>query len=166
MTTGQIDERFGDPAATAPPWESVEALLRKAELYWLTTVRSDGRPHVTPLVGVWSDGRFAFCTGGGEQKHVNLQHSDLVAVTTGSNAWRSGTDVVVEGTAQRGTGRERLTPLTEAWVAKYGDDWAWDADDEGFTSGDGSPGPWVYVVTPGKVIAFGKDPHAQTTYRP
>ena len=33
--------------------------------------------------------RAAFCTGVGEQKHVNLQHSPLVAVTTGSN--RPGT---------------------------------------------------------------------------
>jgi general stress protein 26 len=165
MTTGQIDDRFGDPAAAAPPWEFVEALLEHAELYWLTTVRSDGRPHVTPLVGVWRDGHFAFCTGVGEQKHVNLQHSPLVAVTTGSNGWKSGTDVVVEGTAQRVTGRERLRPLAEAWLRKYGDDWAWDADDEGFTAGDGSR-PWVYVVPPAKVIAFGKDPHSQTTYRP
>src|SRR3954469_23657760 len=101
MTTGQIDDRFSYPTAAAPSWESVEALLDRAELYWLTTVRSDGRPHVTPLVGVWTDGRFAFCTGVGEQKHVNLQHSPLVAVTTGSNGWKSGTDVVVEGTAQR-----------------------------------------------------------------
>jgi hypothetical protein len=165
MTTGQIDGRFGHPAAAAPSWESVEGLLDRAELYWLTTVRSDGRPHVTPVVGVWGKGRFAFCTGVGEQKHVNLQNSALVAVTTGSNGWKSGTDVVVEGTAQRVTGRERLRPLAEAWRRKYGDDWAWDADDEGFTDGDGSH-PWVYVVPPAKVIVFGKDPHSQTTYRP
>ncbi|MBZ5740559.1 pyridoxamine 5'-phosphate oxidase family protein [Nocardioides mangrovi] len=165
MTTGQIDERFGHPTATAPSWSAVESLLDAAELYWLTTVRADGRPHVTPLVGVWADGRFAFCTGAGEQKHVNLQHSPLVAVTTGTNGWRSGTDVVVEGVAERVTGRERLLPLAAAWESKYGEDWAWDADDDGFTDGDGSR-PWVYVVPPTKVIVFGKDPHAQTTYRP
>jgi hypothetical protein len=86
-------------------------------------------------------------------------------VTTGRNGWKCGTDVVVEGAAQRVTGRERLLPLAEEWVAKYGDNWAWDADDEGFTAGDGSQA-WVYDVTPAKVIAFGKDPHSQTTYRP
>jgi hypothetical protein len=165
MTRGQIDDRFSDPAAGAPSWESVELLLEQAELYWLTTVRSDGRPHVTPLVGIWSDRRFGFCTGTGEQKHVNLQHSPFVAVTTGSNGWKSGTDVVVEGVARRVTGRRLLAPLAEAWRRKYGVDWAWDADDEGFTAGDGSR-PWVYVVPPAKVIAFGKDPHSQTTYRP
>ncbi|WP_395694771.1 pyridoxamine 5'-phosphate oxidase family protein [Nocardioides sp.] len=165
MTSGHLDDRFSAPDATAPSWRSVEELLERAELYWLTTVRSDGRPHVTPLVGVWSDGRIAFCTGVGEQKHVNLQHSSPVSVTTGTNGWRSGTDVVVEGSAERVTGRERLLPLADAWQRKYGDDWAWSADDEGFTDGDGTR-PWVYVVPPAKVIVFGKDPHAQTTFRP
>jgi hypothetical protein len=75
MTLGQMDDRFSDPAAGAPLWESVEELLDQAELYWLTTVRSDGRPHVTPLVGIWSDGHFWFCTGVGEQKHLNLQRT-------------------------------------------------------------------------------------------
>jgi nitroimidazol reductase NimA-like FMN-containing flavoprotein (pyridoxamine 5'-phosphate oxidase superfamily) len=165
MTTGRIDTRFGDPSATTPSWASVERLLVEAELYWLTTVRGDGRPHVTPLVGVWKDGAFAFCTGVGEQKQVNLGHSPLVAVTTGTNGWKSGTDLVVEGRAERVTGRDRLKPLADAWVAKYGEEWAWDADEEGFTAGDGNT-PWVYVVPPAKVIAFGKDPHSQTTYRP
>src|SRR3954464_6871258 len=137
MRTGQIDARFSYPTAAAPSWESVEALLDRAELYWLTTVRSDGRPHVTPVVGVWNNARFAFCTGVGEQKHVNLQDSPLVAVTTGNNGWNSGSDVVVEGSAQRVTGRERLRPLAGGWRRKYGDGWAGDGDDEGFTDGDG-----------------------------
>ena len=165
MATENIDERFGAPEATALPWEDVERLLTEAELYWVTTVRADGRPHVTPLVGVWHQGAFAFCTGEGEQKHVNLQSNSSVAVTTGVNTWKAGTDVVVEGVAERVTGRDRLAPLAAAWVEKYGDDWAWEAGDEGFTSGDGGR-PWVYVVPPTKVIAFGKDPHSQTTYRP
>ena len=128
-------------------------------------LRADGRPHTTPLVGVWNDGGFAFCTGVGEQKHRNLEHSVLVTVTTGSNTWQAGTDVVVEGSAVRVLGRERLQPLADAWVRKYGEDWAWGADDDGFTDGDGTQ-PWVYVVPPAKVIAFGKEPHSQTTYRP
>jgi hypothetical protein len=52
MPTAQIDARFGVPTATAPAWTAVERQLTEAELYWLTTVRADGRPHVTPLVGV------------------------------------------------------------------------------------------------------------------
>ena len=44
---GQIDPRFSDPAAGPTAWPEVERLLEQAELYWLTTVRRDGRPHVT-----------------------------------------------------------------------------------------------------------------------
>jgi hypothetical protein len=72
---------------------------------------------------------------------------------------------VIEGAAERVTGWDRLAPLASAWAEKYGDDWAWEAGDNGFTSGDGT-NPWVYVVPPAKVIVFGKDPHSQTTYRP
>ena len=43
-----------------------------AELYWITTVRADGRPHVTPLIGVWFDGAMHFTTGLEEQKARNL----------------------------------------------------------------------------------------------
>ncbi|QFG25164.1 pyridoxamine 5'-phosphate oxidase family protein [Actinomadura sp. WMMB 499] len=33
-------------------WPEARRLLEDAELYWLATVRADGRPHVTPLIGV------------------------------------------------------------------------------------------------------------------
>jgi nitroimidazol reductase NimA-like FMN-containing flavoprotein (pyridoxamine 5'-phosphate oxidase superfamily) len=72
MPTGKIDSRYGDPSVTAPPWEDIEALLTNAQLYWIITVRTDGRPHAVPLVGVWYDGAFAFCTGSEEQKQRNL----------------------------------------------------------------------------------------------
>ena len=47
---GKLDERFSE--ATEPvSWRQVSEALAAAELYWLTTVRRDGRPHITPLVG-------------------------------------------------------------------------------------------------------------------
>ena len=97
MTTGQIDPRYGDASATAPAWHDIETLLAQAQLYWIVTVRADGRPHAVPLVGVWHDGAFAFCTGPEEQKARNLAANPQVAVTTGAtgaNGWASGKDVV------------------------------------------------------------------------
>ncbi|MEI5674417.1 MULTISPECIES: pyridoxamine 5'-phosphate oxidase family protein [unclassified Nocardioides] len=165
MITGHLDPRLGRADATAPAWTDVGRQLAEAELYWLTTVRADGRPHVTPLVGVWHDDAFAFCTGVGEQKQVNLAGSPYVAVTTGTPTWTAGTDLVVEGRADRVVGRGSLEPVAAAWRDKYDGDWPWRATEHGFDDGDGST-PWVYVVRPDKVIAFGKDPHSQTTYRP
>lgn len=172
MTTGVIDPRYGDPSATPPSWHSIERFLTDAQLYWIITVRVDGRPHAVPLVGVWQDGAFAFCTGGDEQKQRNLDANPQVAVTTGStgaNGWNSGKDVVVEGTAVRVTDGQALQALATAWFDKYGDDWHFVVRDQEFVevSDSGAStrgGARVYQVAPHKVIAFG-DGHGQTTYR-
>jgi len=173
MTTGVIDPRYGDASATAPPWTDIERLLTEAQLYWIITVRTDGRPHAVPLVGVWHDGAFAFCTGRDEQKHRNLDADPHVAVTTGStgaDGWNRGRDVVVEGTAVRVTDPQRLQVLADAWYAKYGDDWRFEVRDEEFvevshSGGSTEGGARVYTVAPDKVIVFGGD-HGQTRYRP
>lgn len=166
---GVLDTRFSE-AAEPLDWATVDRALASAELYWITTVRADGRPHVTPLVGVWLEDRFVFCTGPAEQKARNLGHRDGVVVTTGANTWNSGLDVVVEGRAERVKGLDRLVPLAAAYRAKYGDEWAFRCDEDGFCSGDHSADGHaedhadVYVVRAVKVIAFGKSPHAQTTF--
>jgi nitroimidazol reductase NimA-like FMN-containing flavoprotein (pyridoxamine 5'-phosphate oxidase superfamily) len=173
MTTGQIDARYGDATATAPPWHEIERLLTEAQLYWIITVRVDGRPHAVPLVGVWRDGAFVFCTGPEEQKHRNLETNPKVAVTTGSmgaQGWDTGKDIVVEGTAERVTDAASLQALADAWYAKYGEDWKYEVRDQEFKelsrSGAGtSTGARVYRVAPDKVIVFG-DAHGQTRYRP
>src|SRR4051794_8730878 len=99
--TAELDKRFSDPEADPTPWAKTIEALEQAELYWLTTVRSDGRPHVTPLIAVVEDGVAFFCTGETEQKARNLESNAHVALTTGHNNWDSGLDVVVEGTAVR-----------------------------------------------------------------
>jgi len=172
MTTGRIDPRYGDASATPPPWDAIERLLRDAQLYWIITVRADGRPHAVPLVGVWQDGAFAFCTGAEEQKQRNLDANPHVAVTTGStgaNGWGSGEDVVVEGEAVRVTNADALRGLAAAWFAKYGEDWKYEVRGQEFvelshSGGATEGGALVYRVAPAKVIAFG-DAHGQTTYR-
>jgi nitroimidazol reductase NimA-like FMN-containing flavoprotein (pyridoxamine 5'-phosphate oxidase superfamily) len=160
---GTLDKRFGDRNEPLDG-DTVRDALAAAELYWLTTVRSDGRPHVTPLVGLWHQDSFVFCTGGEEQKARNLEHGNAVAVTTGSNTWSRGLDLVVEGRAERVTGLAALTDLADAYRDKYGDDWDYDADDEVFDP-EGNRA-YVFRVQPTKVIAFSKSPHGQTTFRP
>jgi general stress protein 26 len=164
MPTPKFDPRFSAPAADATPWPDVAAALERAELYWLTTVRADGRPHVTPLVGVVHDGAVHFCTGLREQKARNLEHSARVALTTGANAWAQGMDVVVEGTAQRITDPAALQALADAYLAKYGEAWHFEVEGDGFKSDEGGPAA-VFRIEPAKVLAFAKEPHAQTTFR-
>ena len=161
--TAEIDSRFSDPEAAPTPWSVARQVLDQAELYWLTTVRADGRPHVTPLIGVAEDGAVHFCTGLREQKARNLEHRGKVALTTGNNAWAQGLDVVVEGTAVRVVERDALQRLADAYEAKYGSAWHFDVGDGVFGAGEDAAA--VFRIEPAKVLAFAKDPHAQTRYR-
>lgn len=128
-----------------------------------STVRADGRPHVTPLIGVVQDSAVHFCTGLQEQKTRNLEHNPQVALTTGSNTWAQGLDVVVEGSATRVTDRLVLQQLADAYEGKYGSDWHFEVGDGVF--GSGGDAAAVFRIEPAKVIAFAKEPHGQTTYR-
>jgi general stress protein 26 len=161
--TARFDSRFSDPKAGPTSWPEAARVLEEAELYWLTTVRGDRRPHVTPLIGVAADGAMHFCTGLEEQKARNLEQGAQVALTTGNNTWDKGLDVVVEGTAVRVTERDALQRLADAYEAKYGSVWHFDVGDGLFVS-DGHEAA-VFRIEPGKVLAFAKEPHAQTSYR-
>jgi hypothetical protein len=112
-------------------------------------------------------GAFFFCTGPEEQKAPNLDRNTAVAVTTGVNTWNDGLDVVVEGNAQRVTGIDRLTKLADIIREKYGGDWDYTPTDDGFSHSGGGGGHIAHVfrVAPGKVLAFAKSPHGQTTFR-
>jgi general stress protein 26 len=158
----KLDTRFSDPEAQPTTWPETVETLEQAELYWLTTVRADGRPHVTPLIALFYDGAVHFCTGLGEQKARNLEHSPLVAITTGNNTWDKGLDVVVEGTAVRVT--DNLQAIADAYEAKYGSAWHFDVVEGGFGSQNDVAG--VFRIEASKVLAFAKDPHGQTRFTP
>lgn len=89
-------------------------------MYWLTTVRADGRPHVTPLIAAWLDGALYFVTGPSERKAKNLAGNAHVVLTTGRNAIGDWLDLVVEGEAVPVRDEGRLQRLVDALAAKYG----------------------------------------------
>ena len=165
--TTEIDARFGDPEATATPWNTAEPIVAAAELWWITTVRADGRPHVTPLLAVWDDGALHITTGPGEQKAVNLRGDDRVALTTGVNTPADGLDVVLHGRAVRVTDGDRLRRLADAWVAKYGEDWRFAVSGEVFVHRDQPEAEaHVFTVVPTEAFGFGKGAvFSQTRWR-
>ena len=158
------DIRFGDPQSPPTPWADAVGVLETAELFWISTVRSDGRPHVTPLPAVWSDGRLHFCTGPAEQKAVNLAGNPHVALTTGTNRWKEGLDLVVEGSAAQVTDDVRLQKLADLWRSRYSGDWDFTVEGGAFHHEDGGTAV-VFEVAPAKVLAFAKGRFAQTRYR-
>ncbi|MFF4254842.1 pyridoxamine 5'-phosphate oxidase family protein [Streptomyces sp. NPDC001663] len=159
-----LDTRYSDPRATATDWSEAEARLAEAELFWISTVRPDGRPHVTPLPAVWSDGALHFCTGPEERKAKNLEANAHVVLTTGSNTWDKGYDLVVEGEAVRVADEDRLRVLAAAWEAKYGSFWHFEVRNGAFHHGAGAA--FVFSVAPRTVFGFGKgEPFSQTRWR-
>jgi nitroimidazol reductase NimA-like FMN-containing flavoprotein (pyridoxamine 5'-phosphate oxidase superfamily) len=158
--TTELDVVFSDPGATATSWEVTRSALEAAELFWIATVRADGRPHMTPLVAVWLDEALHFCTGEAEQKAVNLRGNQNVILMTGCNQWDSGLDVVVEGQAVRVTDRSMLQRLAEAWARKWDGRWEYEPDEDGF-KGEGVK---VFSVRPTKVFAFAKGNFSHTRH--
>ncbi len=153
---------YSAPGTSAVPWAAAEEILTKSEMFWLSTVRPDGRPHVTPLPAVWHRGALHFCSGALEQKSKNLARNPQCVLTTGTNQLHSGLDVIVEGVAVRVTERPRLLELAELWKSQL--DWDFEVGEHAFKDGAGRDG-LVFAVTPAKVLSFGKDPYTQTRYR-
>jgi hypothetical protein len=175
---GELDPRFSSQGSKATPWEEAREVLDGAMTYWLTTVRPDGRPHVTTIAGIWLDDAFHFTTGPGEQKERNLAKGNAhVIVATGCNGWE-GLDVVIEGEAVRVTDANRIRRLAAAFTAKYDDffrlravdgrlGWADAAEGaiESRQAGEDA-GPLAFEVRATKAFGFGKGAtFSQTRWR-
>src|SRR5262245_49335412 len=118
--TTKLDPRFSSPGATATPWAEAVAQLEKAEIFWLSTVRPDGHPHVTPLLALWLDGALYFSTGASERKIKNIAHNRHCSLITGRNSLNEdGLDLVVEGDAMRVTDESLLRRVADLYEAKY-----------------------------------------------
>lgn len=159
----ELDPRFSDAGTDATEWDETRSRLEGAELSWLSTVRADGRPHVTPLVSVWYDGAAYFTTGPSEQKAVNLSNNPQVVLTTGCNDWGRGLDVMVEGEARRVTDIDLLRRLADLWAEKWEGQWQFEPRDDGFFH-DGGGESLVFEVMPTKILAFGKGTFTHTRY--
>jgi general stress protein 26 len=162
--TTKLDTRFSDAGATPTSWDDTVRELERAELFWITTVRADGRPHVTPLVAVWLDGAIHFSTGAAEQKALNLRANRHVILSTGCNRWDRGLDVVVEGDAVQVTDDTTLQRLADGWRTKWDGRWRYEARQGSFGHEDGGEA-LVFAVAPAKVLVFGKGTFTHTSHQ-
>jgi general stress protein 26 len=159
----QIDARFSDSDTVATEWDETRRALEAAELFWICTVRADGRPHLTPLVAVWLDDALYFCTGETEQKFLNLRGNASILLVTGCNSWDHGLDVSVEGTAVPVTDDDLLWRLAQEWAGKWDGQWQWDVRDGSFYH-KGGGAAFVFRVAPSKVLAFAKGNFSHTRH--
>lgn len=98
-------------------WEHAEQRLRESRSYWLVTVRPDGRPHATPLWGVWLE--YALFLDGPPTttwgRNLTLNPEVTIHVESASDT------VILEGriedlTTDGGLARR----IAQAWDEKYG----------------------------------------------
>lgn len=164
--TAELDSRYssalnprpGAADVTATEWTEAQRQLEAAEIFWVSTVRPDGRLHVTPVIAAWHHGVLYFSTGPGEQKARNLAHDGHCALTTGGNSLTEGLDLVVEGKAEPVADPAVLEEVITAYETKYG---AHITSPEGTFHGMGDAfrkgNVTVFAVTPDTAYGFGRD---------
>ena len=159
---------YSHPDATPTPWEVGREQVVASETFWLSTVRPDGRPHVTPLIAVWRGDAIWFTTGPEERKARNLAKNAACILTTGrSELVEGGLDVVLEGAAEQVTDDAELQPIAEAFAAKYGTEtWDFVVHDGAFSHRDAGGRALVFRVRPVRGLGFRKGRmSSQTTWR-
>jgi general stress protein 26 len=160
-----FDGSFSSPGTKATPWSDARTALDEAEVFWLSTVRRDRRPHVTPLLGVWMGDSLYFCTGPDERKAKNLKLNMHCILTTGHNTLR-GLDLVLEGDATEVTDEAERGSVADRFESKYGSHFAapegtWSGLGDAMRRGDAL----LYRVAPSRVFGFRKGgPYSQTRW--
>jgi general stress protein 26 len=170
----ELDPRYSSENAQPTAWEDACRHLERAEIFWLSSVRPDGRPHVTPLLALWLDGALYFSTGANERKAKNIANNAHCILTTGSSALnQEGLDLVVEGDAVRVTDSATLQRVADAYEAKYGSAWRyvihkgalyheWEVS----SRGEYVNAALVFEVAPTTAFGFGKgETFSQTRWR-
>jgi len=160
--------REAGPAATRPhipgyglpkgmtgllPWSHVTERMALAMHYWISTVSTDGRPHATPVDGLWLEDQLYFSGSPQTRRNRNLAANPAVCVHL-----ESGVDVII----LHGDAHELHAPdhslairLSEASAKKYG----YGLKPEEYETAAG-----VYVFRPREVFAWKQFPRDATRW--
>jgi len=134
------------------PWSWAEERLRDAPIYWVASVRPDGRPHVTPIWGVWVEDAFWMEGGPRTRRFRNLGSNPAAVVTVE----RANDALILEGDAELVTDLdEELIERLLAAYRKYLPTHGYQAERENWRAG-------IWRVSPRKVLGWSNFP-ADTT---
>jgi len=100
------------------PWSWAVERLERSRDFWLATIHPEGRPHITPVWGVWDGEALWFSCGPRSRKARNLDCDPRATATTTDPA----EPVILEGVVTREPGRSANEALAERVNAKYGSD--------------------------------------------
>ena len=99
------------------PWSHVTERMAQARCYWICTVSPNGRPHATPVDGLWLEDHLYFGESPQTRRNRNLAANPAVCVHL-----ENGSDVVIlHGDAHlRTPDRSLALRLAQASAEKYG----------------------------------------------
>jgi hypothetical protein len=154
----RIERPFIEPGYGIPkslkgtlPWSWAREGLDEALIYWVASVRPDGRPHVTPIWGAWVDEAFWMEGSPRTRRFRNLAENPAAVVTVE----RGNDAIIVEGDCARVTELDAgLVERLRAGYAKYQSSHGYVPDPADWQRGG------IWRVTPRKVLgwsAFPKD---------
>ena len=99
------------------PWSHVIERMTQALHYWICTVDPNGRPHVTPVDGLWINDRLYFGGSPKTRRNRNLSANSAVSIHLDS----SEDVVILQGNAHLQTPEHGLAvQLSKATGEKYG----------------------------------------------
>ena len=135
------------------PWSHVSERMSKAHHYWISTVTPAGRPHATPVEGLWLEDQLYFGGDPSTRWQRNLAGNPALDVHLESPV----EPLILRGNAVglKEMPKSLATALSEASVAKYGY----------------SPGPeayeraGIYLFRPRVVIAWTRFPKDATRWK-
>jgi nitroimidazol reductase NimA-like FMN-containing flavoprotein (pyridoxamine 5'-phosphate oxidase superfamily) len=152
------DKGYGIPRSLKGTldWAWARDRLEQADVYWVASVRPNGRPHVTPIWGVWVDEAFWMEGGPRTRRFQNLARNSAAVVTVE----RGNDAVIVEGDAERvfELETELENRLLEAY-AKYKATHDYEAEAQNWSDGG------IWRVRPRKVLAWSDYPADATRWR-
>ena len=136
-----------DGESSEIPWSRAADQLQKLEprggsggpTCWLTTIRTDGRPHVAGVVGFWADDTLYFVSGPGTTKAKNIAREPRCSFAISL----PDLDIVLDGRASRVTDAQTLARVAQGFADRG---WPLEADGDmvtaSFCAPTAPPPPW------------------------
>ncbi len=130
------------------------ALERMAESrdFWLATVLPDGRPHVTPVWGVWIKDSLWFSCALGSRKARNLALNPACVAATADTR----RPVIIDGRAELIRQRDLVVAFRDALKEKHRSEWQDDVYTVDFFDANAGGGG-TYRVVPASVFGLAED---------
>jgi len=137
------------------PWKWAEDRLKKSKQYWIATVRTNGKPHVMVVWGLWWEGKFCFSTGSQSRKARNLAKNRKCVICNEL----ADEAVIVEGVAEPLRDVKRIREFISVYEKKY------KFDMSGMAKDMLSLKEPVFVVRPTKVFGQAEKTFGKTATR-